>query len=790
MPDPAVPQPAAEPCPACSVLMDVSALLPFSKVECAACAATVKVRTGFHHFQILREVGLGGMSRVFGARDASLGRDLALKILNPGLSQDDKRLRQFEREAQITASISHPNVVKVYTAGRDQGCFYIAMELVEGGSLDEKIQKQGRLPEAWVLEIAEQVVQGLKAANEAGLIHRDIKPGNILLSAEGTPKIVDFGLAVFIRDGVEDTEIWATPYYVPPETLHGEPEDFRSDIYALGSTLYHALMGKPLFDSDSNSLAKLKALKAKPADLKEASAHLSAETVAMLTRTLRRKPADRYSSYDEFLDHLRYARRRLRRGGRGAPWPGHQGLTPAQWAGIAAALALAGAGLWKWSGAHSGRDGGNGGGGLLADTDPTVGGDSTVSSKFIAAREALWGGDFASARQQFRALATDPAIRQPTLNWARYNAGLAALFAADVTAARTEFAAIRAAGPYSSAPADLTTARFFLQSATAGETDEPVAPAHTIDCPPDSAQVIGLLAAGLKNWHLGDLSGAATFLRAFEISTPPRSAAWVDRYKKLAQPYLDEVKIINALPRLPLGDITPEAATAQLTRARGLVAGLTLPGAARAAAGRRLEDIATAIEQLQATRSAAEAAVMESKTAQELEELGRIEAELAPLGSTLAFGAGAARLRQYKPASTKGKEVLADRLRWWENADSFLDVLTNDLATPVEGTLDRPQGPSVRGLIGGTADGLKVKPASGPEIALPFPGWTPTSLAALAERVLERAADSDEYYRRRELLVAFALRSGLKTYAAVSGRDLAREHPGFRVRWARMEPES
>ncbi len=334
--------------------MDVTGLEPWAEVVCAACGETVRVRRSFHHFTITREVGLGGMSRVFGARDESLGRDLALKILNPGLSQDDKRLRQFEREAQITASISHPNVVKVYTAGRDQDSFYIAMELVEGGSLDERIRREGRLPEAWVLEIAEQVVQGLKAASEAGLIHRDIKPGNILLSAEGTPKIVDFGLAVFARDGVDDAEIWATPYYVPPETLHGEPEDFRSDIYALGSSLYHALMGKPLFDSDSNSLSELKALKSKPADLKEAAGVLSQETIAMLTRTLRRRPADRYSSYDEFLDHLRYDRRRLRRGGRGAPWPGRQGLGPAQWAGIAAALAVAAGVIWKQSGA-SGR---------------------------------------------------------------------------------------------------------------------------------------------------------------------------------------------------------------------------------------------------------------------------------------------------------------------------------------------------------------------------------------------------------------------------------------------------
>ena len=767
--------------------MDVSHLEPWSPVVCPACRETVRMRIAFHHFRITREVGLGGMSRVFGAKDESLGRDLALKILHPGLSQDDKRLRQFEREAQITASISHPNVVKVYTAGRDQGYFYIAMELVEGGTLDERIRKQGRLPEAWVLELAEQLVQGLKAAGEAGLIHRDIKPGNILLSAEGTPKIVDFGLAVFTRDGVDDAEIWATPYYVPPETLHGEPEDFRSDIYALGSSLYHALMGKPLFDSDSSSLSELKALKSKPADLKEASAVLGQETVAMLARTLRRKPTDRYSSYDELLDHLRYARRRLRRGGRGAPWPGHRGLSVGQGAALAAAMAVVGAGVWLW---NSGRINGAASGhksGLLADTDPTPGTDQTVSSKFLAAREVLLSGDFSSARQQFAAVAADPAARQPTLNWARYNAGLAALFMGDLPAARSDFAAIRAAGPYSGSPGEQEAASFFVQNAAVLETEGAVAAGHAAECPPDSVRAIGLLAAGLKNWQLGDLPGAVTFLRAFESSTPPRPAGWVDRYKELAQPYLADVKIIDALPSLPLTDPTPEAATAQLTRARTLVAGLARPGAAKAAAERRLTEIAAAIEQMKTDLSLAEAGVMESKASVELVEIARVDAGSAPFGKKLAFKEGAALLRQCQTVSTAGKNSLADRLHWWENADAFLDGLALDLATPIDGTLDRLQGAPVRGLITGTPEGLKVKTASATEVTLPFASCSPASLAALAERVLDRTADSDEYYRRRELVVAFALRSGLKTYAAVTGRELAREHPGFRLRWSRQE---
>lgn len=766
--------------------MDVTGWEPWSLVVCAACGETVRVRRAFHHFKIMKEVGLGGMSRVFGARDESLGRDLALKILHQGLSQDEKRLHQFEREARITANISHPNVVKVYTAGRDQGYFYIAMELVEGGSLDEKMRIKGRLPEGWILEMAEHVVLGLEAANEAGLIHRDIKPGNILLPAEGTAKIVDFGLAVFTREGVDDSEIWATPYYVPPETLHGEPEDFRSDIYALGSSLYHALVGKPLFNSDSNSLSALKILKSKPADLKEAAAILSPETVAILARTLKRKTADRYGSYREFLDHLRYARRRLSRGGKGAPWPGRQGLSARQWTAAAALVALSAAGIWNWWDSRPGPGSGLVAGGILTLADATSGTDSTVSTKFLAAREVLYQGDFRTARQQFCALAADAAVRQPTLNWARYNAGLAALFAGDITAARSQFASFRSTGGDSNH--DPATAGFFLKSAIAIDNDEIVPASHLAECPPDSVQAIGLLAAGLKNWHLGDLSGSSVFLSAFAASVPPRTAAWVDRYKQPAQPWLDGAKILHSLPSLPLKEITAGAAASRLAQATGLLAALPPQSGVKDAIEAKLNEVAAAIDQLKQSQGTVQTSAMQAQTTMELEAIMLLESQAGPFGLKLEFNEGSALLRRGKAGSPLGKEFLADRLNWWEKAESFLDVLTSDLAVPIEGVIDRRLGSPVRGLISASDQGLKIKPSAGPESVLPFTSCTASSLATLAERLIERTADSDEYYRRRELLVAFAMHSGLKTYAAVAGGELAREHPGFRERWDRGNP--
>lgn len=762
--------------------MDVTALEPFSKARCASCQGEVRVRTSFHQYQITREVGQGGMSRVLGARDVSLGRELALKILSPACSRDGKRLRQFEKEAEITASISHPNVVKVYTAGRDQGYFYIAMELVEGGSLDDRIRTSGRLPEDWVLHLAEQVVQGLKAASDAGLIHRDIKPGNILLTKTGSPKIVDFGLAIFARDGVEDSEIWATPFYVPPETLYGEPEDFRSDIYALGATLYHALLGKPLFDNDSNSLHDLKQLKSRPPDLREAAALVSQETAAILTRTLKRKPSERYGSYGEFLDHLGYARRILRRGGKGAPWPGRPALSNSQRLAVAvAAAAVLGGGAWY--AVHSRAPVPAVEGGEASGVDLTLGSDSNVSSKFIKARDLVYTGEFLQGRSQFDALGENPLTLQPTRTWARFQAGLASLLAGDLPGARSRFRTIRQNGFLPEEPEHSELAKFFATSAAMLESDVPVAPARMGDFPANSLQAIGLFAVGLKNWYLGDLAGAAAFLQAFGASNPPRSSAWVDRYKALAEPYLAELRLVDSLPALPLSAKTPEEAEALLEKAKSTVTQITRPGAAADAAARRVTDIGNAVTEFQNLHKG----VLQGKAAGELRQILALEATAAPFADRMEFDTVAAKLRGLTFTTAAGRQALADHHELWENAATFLELLRQDLVQPLEGDLDRRTGSFVHGIISDAPTGFRVLTGSGAEIILTVPEIRPASLTILAERVLARTADSDAYYLRREMLVAFALRSGLKNYGILSGRELSRENRPFRDRWARLE---
>ena len=176
--------------------MDVSAVAPFSNVECPNCGKHTRVKREFGPYTLVRRHAVGGMSMVFVAHDNTLDREVALKILSEDFSADERRIAAFEEEARITASFSHPNVVRVLTTGRAFGRFYIAMEFVPGGHFEHQIRERGKIPELEMLPLAIEVAQGLKAAHAAGLIHRDVKPGNILLDAEGHAKLVDFGLAL------------------------------------------------------------------------------------------------------------------------------------------------------------------------------------------------------------------------------------------------------------------------------------------------------------------------------------------------------------------------------------------------------------------------------------------------------------------------------------------------------------------------------------------------------------------------------------------------------------------
>ena len=292
------PQPPLESCLSCGLPMDLTDVSPLTVVECPKCASSQKVFQRFGPFQLDRLLGTGGMGAVYRATDVALQRPIALKILQKKLSHDLALTAQFETEASLTARINHPNVVRVYSTGSAHGMFYIAMELVDQGSLDGLMEEKGRIPEADILRLGVQLAEGLQAADRAGLIHRDIKPGNILFSHNQQPKIVDFGLA--LQSNLKQTpsgEIWGTPYYISPEALAFKAEDFRSDMYALGASLWHALTGSPPHLTTSVSVHELLHLKKQQVDLQSVFPEVHPLTAAALNRTLCFDPEARFPDY-------------------------------------------------------------------------------------------------------------------------------------------------------------------------------------------------------------------------------------------------------------------------------------------------------------------------------------------------------------------------------------------------------------------------------------------------------------------------------------------------------------
>src|SRR5256885_9858374 len=313
------PDASSQSCPGCGLLIDVSLEEPLAKVACPECGEKFRVERAFDNFALLETLGVGGMGSVYKARDTRLNRFVALKLLRPELSADPGEIQRLEHEARATAAVNDPNVIQVFSSGTDHGQFYLVMELVDQGSLGDRMGEQGRVREAEVLDTGIQVARGLRAAHEKGLIHRDVKPGNILFADEETAKIGDFGLAVAAEQNAEaQNEIWGTPYYVAPERLTNEPEDFRSDIYSLGATLYHAMAGRPPFEGETNSATALRDLKNNPLSIGAVVPGLRRETIRTIDRMIAPDPGQRFASYDEVIDALEQARDALNPSGRKA----------------------------------------------------------------------------------------------------------------------------------------------------------------------------------------------------------------------------------------------------------------------------------------------------------------------------------------------------------------------------------------------------------------------------------------------------------------------------------------
>ena len=267
------------------------------------------------HYRIVKKLGEGGMGEVFCAQDTKLGRNVALKILPAGFAEDPARLRRFLREARLASTINHPNVTHVYEVGEESGVHFIAMEYVEGKTLQE-ILKEGPLENSELIRIARQAGEALQTAHAAGIIHRDVKPANIMLDSRDQVKVLDFGLAKHDWTGQQDIDyisteahtqagtLLGTVYYMSPEQALGRNVDHRSDIFSFGSVLYEMATGKRAFEGPTATATIAQILASQPVSAARINPKADDSISRVIDKCLRKDPKERYQRLQDLLADL------------------------------------------------------------------------------------------------------------------------------------------------------------------------------------------------------------------------------------------------------------------------------------------------------------------------------------------------------------------------------------------------------------------------------------------------------------------------------------------------------
>ena len=258
-------------------------------------------------YEIVGRIGAGGMSNVYKAKDQKLNRFVAVKVLKPEFSADATFVKKFRVEAQSAAGLSHPNIVNVYDVGEENGIYYIVMELVQGITLKHYIERKGKLDIREVLNISVQIASGMGAAHANRIIHRDIKPQNVIMSRDGKVKVTDFGIAKAADSTTVTTNAAGSVHYISPEQARGGYSDEKSDIYSLGITIYEMVTGRVPYDGENNVSVALQHIQGNMTPPSQLNPDIPRSVERIILKCTQKKPDLRYSSAKELIMDLRRA---------------------------------------------------------------------------------------------------------------------------------------------------------------------------------------------------------------------------------------------------------------------------------------------------------------------------------------------------------------------------------------------------------------------------------------------------------------------------------------------------
>lgn len=738
------------------------------------------------------------MSRVFEAEDETLGRRVALKILNRQYSRDAVRVEQFRQEALITANVNHPNVIKLYSVGYDQGYFYIAMELVNGGSLEQRIRREGSIKEEEALRIGREVAEGLRAAQQLGLIHRDVKPANILFTETGTSKVVDFGLALFVERGPDSSaEIWATPYYVAPEKVIDNREDYRSDIFSLGASLFHALTGKPPHKAESNNVAELRMIKCKRVALEDSGMRFAPRTIHVVNRMVAFRPQERCANYDETVEELRLAEGLVGQGYR-VRFTSRK----AKMLGVAA-VALIAAFFVGWMMRSTGDraavaiteeveaspDGLDGEGVAL----PT--GRKTVAERFLEARESmLQKSRFAEARHQFERLIDSGDARQPTLNWARFNAGLCCLVLNKKDDALKHFKKLAEETGEGSLLVSGELAAFFRDLGTRMSNNLGLGLAtDKLGYSTNREPVLGYLAHGLAEWHFGDAALAvqdldffATHLKDVKSEAGEAPLDWVQSYSALFNLYKKDLEVARS--------VESEAVPADLEACRKALAAvkksrdrLSTSGALKQVLAKRERTLRKKLDELFMQQERERISKAKALREREMVQFTEMTNVLPGLVQGYDYSRVLELLKDMRFESPEVQSALEGRRYLYEQGQTFLTQLFADFnTTGYQGRIIRAEGSTLEGRI--SAANLKevTLTLERGAMTLSLEDLAPETLLDAAQGFAQQVTDSTEFYERQERIAVFARLTGLHSLSATVAAQLMEENRGFRSRWMKV----